>query len=261
MIDLLRSLLLLLFTTSAVTQAWVLRVYLPPVPAFPSYNPSLLPASTSATIFKHGTTVNTPLTRRNSFEYPDLEAGSYLLTLTTRDWTYSPMRVDVNVTSDQASGKTLAQTDVWQTFWGNEWGNKGEYRGGGKVEVADEKVQPSVDPQVVLVEGRPISKKEYYMDRSTFSALSFLRSPMILMALFSLVMIVGLPYLMDNLDEEQKAELQEIQKGGIMGGGGASRDGANAAQSLQNFDLASWMAGKGSGTSSPKPEDDAKRKA
>lgn len=78
---------------------------------------------------------------------------------------------------------------------------------------------------------------------------------MILMALFSLIMVVGMPKLLENstsclplslassrintrlVDPEMKAEFEEMQKGN-------SVTGANPAAALQNFDLASWMAGK-----------------
>jgi len=61
---------------------------------------------------------------------------------------------------------------------------------------------------------------------------------MILMALFSMVVIFGMPYLMDNMDEETKAEFKEMRNKGVLSGG------PTPASQLQNFDLASWMAGK-----------------
>jgi hypothetical protein len=65
---------------------------------------------------------------------------------------------------------------------------------------------------------------------------------MILIALFSLGLIVGMPYLLENMDPETKAEFEAMQKqqGGIA---------SNPAAAVQNFDLAGWMAG----TSSPAP--------
>ena len=192
-------LVLLLLQLPRLATAWTLRFHLPAHAGIPLYNPSLLPPNTHATLFKQGTTLNTLLTRRNTLEFTNLEAGSYLFTLTCRDWAFSPFRVDVNTTSTTPKGKPEARADVWQTFWGNEWGNKGEYRGGGAVGMGDGKdVQPAVDENVVQVDLFPMGKKEYYLERSGFNALSFLKSPMILMGLFSLVMIVGLPYLMEN---------------------------------------------------------------
>lgn len=41
------------------------------------------------------------------------------------------------------------------------------------------------------------------------------------------------------MDPETKAEFEEMQKKGVMGSGSTE-----TAQQLQNFDLASWMAGK-----------------
>ena len=51
------------------------------------------------------------------------------------------------------------------------------------------------------------------------------------------------------VDEETKAEYEEMQKKGILGMGGSSST-SNAAQSFQNFDLASWMAGSSSNAKS-----------
>lgn len=42
------------------------------------------------------------------------------------------------------------------------------------------------------------AEKQYYQERGGFSILSFLKSPMILMGLASVVLIFGMPYLMDN---------------------------------------------------------------
>lgn len=49
-----------------------------------------------------------------------------------------------------------------------------------------------------MIEARPLGTKSYYQDRGGFDALSFLKSPMILMALFSMGLIFGMPYLMEN---------------------------------------------------------------
>jgi hypothetical protein len=67
------------------------------------------------------------------------------------------------------------------------------------------------------------------------SVMSLFASPMILIALFSLGLIVGMPYLLENMDPETKAEFEAMQKeGGIT---------SNPAAAVQNFDIAGWMAG------------------
>jgi hypothetical protein len=86
------------------------------------------------------------------------------------------------------------------------------------------------------------------------------KNPMILMAVVSLGLIVGMPYLMDNrkfhcrsisvthtltastVDPEAKAEFEEMTKNNPVA--------ANPAAALQNFDLAGWMAGS---KSTPSP--------
>ena len=56
------------------------------------------------------------------------------------------------------------------------------------------------------------------------------------------------------MDPETKAEFEEMQRNGpVMGSEGA-------ANQIQNFDLAGWMAGKASGTSSGSPGGGGKKK-
>lgn len=67
---------------------------------------------------------------------------------------------------------------------------------------------------------------------------------MILIAGVSMIVVFGMPYLMDNMDPEMRAEFEEAQKSspmaGLLGGGGA-KSGA------QGFDAAGWLAGQGKG--------------
>ena len=59
------------------------------------------------------------------------------------------------------------------------------------------------------------------------------------------------------MDPETKAEFEEMQKKGVMGSGST-----DTAQQLQNFDLASWMAGKTdtSRGQSPAPQSQGKKR-
>ncbi|KAF2085825.1 hypothetical protein K490DRAFT_12617, partial [Saccharata proteae CBS 121410] len=177
-------------------------------------NPSTLPPSTHATLHSTGPPLSAPLSRANTFSFTDVKPGSYLLSVHCRDYAFENLRVDV---------KEDDEIKAWQTFRGNEWDNLGEKRaeGGGRL----------------VVEVRPTAAKEFYQARTGFSPLSFLKNPMILMGVFSLALIVGMPYLMENMDPETKAEFEEMQKSSPLAN-------ANPAAQIQNFDLASWMAGK-----------------
>ncbi|KAI9735258.1 MAG: hypothetical protein M1834_001848 [Cirrosporium novae-zelandiae] len=173
-------------------------------------NPSILPASTSASLTTLGTYQKTLLNRNNEFEFRNVGSGSYLMEIHCRDFTFAPLRVDVGESE---------KVQVWQTFRGNEWDNRGER--------LDERP----------IEAKVLGQKAYYEIRSGFSPLSLLKNPMILLAVVAMGIMFGMPYLLDNMDPEMRAEFEEQQKNNPLAGGAA---GANP---LQNFDMAAWMAG------------------
>ncbi|KAF1990093.1 hypothetical protein K402DRAFT_371064 [Aulographum hederae CBS 113979] len=213
---------------ASLVSAAHLTITLPAVPALP--NPSTLPSSTTATLISHGTPLTAHISRTNTFVFSSVNPGSYLLTLHSRDHFFEPLRIDVSANDS---------VTAWQTFRGNEWGNRGEVRG-----VGDGR------EKAVEVEVRCLGGKEFYAVRAGFSMFSILKNPMILMALFSLAVIVGMPYLMENMDPETRAEFEEMQKKSPI-------SAATNTNSLQNFDLAGWMAGKpsaGSGEQTPQEE-------
>lgn len=67
---------------------------------------------------------------------------------------------------------------------------------------------------------------------------------MILIAGFSMLIIFGMPYLMDNMDPDLKAEFEKQQAKGSLTGlvGGAAQ-----GQGVAGFDAAAWLAGSGKG--------------
>jgi len=92
---------------------------------------------------------------------------------------------------------------------------------------------------------------------------------MILMAVVSMGLMFGMPKLMENstlsapptrmiadlciVDPEMKEEFEQMQKNGVLGSGNT-----DTASQIQNFDLASWMAGKTDTKKSPEPAGPAK---
>ncbi|KAI9846170.1 MAG: hypothetical protein M1837_004284 [Sclerophora amabilis] len=194
-----------------------------------------LPASTTATLTTLGKTYTTHLTRSNLFHFRDLSPGSYLLDVHCRDWSFAPLRVDVSSLGEgdkdsAQDGDDQLKVEVYQTFRGNEWKNKGERK--------------RERPVVLGLVGR----REYYSQREGFSPLSLLKNPMILLAGFSMLIIFGMPYLMENMDEETRQELEETQRRSPLAGG------AQSANPFQGFDMAAWMAGSpAAGASKEKP--------
>ena len=67
---------------------------------------------------------------------------------------------------------------------------------------------------------------------------------MVLIGVVGLAFVMGMPYLLDNMDPETKAEFEAQQKKGILGNAGA---GGNP---LGDFDMAGWMAGTSKAKSS-----------
>lgn len=169
----------LLASVPAIVNAANLTFLIPPHPALLPAGASALPASTHATLHSAGPALSAPLRRDGSFVFVDVAPGSYLLSVHARDHHFEALRVDVE---GEGSGE---KARAWQTFRGNEWSNKGEKRGEGS-------------GATMTAEVRVVGRKEYYQERGGFSPMSFLKNPMILMGVFSLALIVGMPYLMDN---------------------------------------------------------------
>jgi len=81
---------------------------------------SSIPPSTSVSLSRLGEAYSTHVLRDGKFLFRNVSAGSYLLGVHCREFTFAPLRVDV----DEADG----QVEAWQTFRGNEWDNRGERR-------------------------------------------------------------------------------------------------------------------------------------
>lgn len=182
-------------------------------------NPNALPPSTHATLTQLYTTYTAPLTTANSFVFHNVSAGSYLADVHCATHGFAPLRVDVM--ADKADTDTL-QVRAWETFRGNDWDNKGE-----EIRAAGAAGLPV----------RVLGGKVYFLERGSFSVLSILKNPMILLGLVSMAIFIGMPKLVENMDPEMRAEWEENQKNNpmnsIMGGG----------QPGSNFDMAAFLAG------------------
>ncbi|CAD0092951.1 unnamed protein product [Aureobasidium vineae] len=212
---------------------------------------SNLPSSTHATLYgPSGKRATAPLRIDNSFIFPNLEEGEWLLDVHSRDYVFPSLRVDVvdpvSILPIKQEGdgeaapvaSTPETVTVYLTHPSNRWGHLG-------AKIAASTAALSSAEQVKLSVSA-LGKKTFYEQRQGFDLLSFFKNPMILMGVLSMGLVFGMPYLMENMDEETKAEFAEIQKQGPLGmaTGAAGGPGQNTAQQIQNFDLAGWMAGK-----------------
>lgn len=198
-----------------------LSVALPPKP-----NPFLLPSSTHATLSSLHKRLSAPLSAVNTFDFHNVSADSYLLDVHCPTDNFLPLRVDVG-----PDGEVRA----WETYRGNEWGNKGE-----EVPVRGEGAGTTTTRSLAVKAAGP---KIFFMERTKFSVLSILKNPMILMGLVTMGIVFGMPYLMENMDPELRAEFEERQKESPMNAIMANAQGGQ--NPLGNFDMAAYLAGSG----------------
>ncbi|KAL8744635.1 MAG: hypothetical protein Q9190_003140 [Brigantiaea leucoxantha] len=209
-------LLLLPFLTTTPTLALTLTV---------SSTLPALPALSHATLTTHGLTLDTPVTRTNTFHFSNLTLpDTYNLNIWCRDWDFDSGIVIVKapvVRKDEAP-----QSDIEVYRIKNPSSGKRT------------RVLPDAEGKIPWAMKR---KREFYEERSGFNPLEFLKSPMILMAVGGLALVIGMPYLLENMDPEMRKEFEEQQKKSVLNGA------AGGGNPLQNFDMAGWMAGQTSG--------------
>ncbi|KAI1652143.1 uncharacterized protein F4817DRAFT_322240 [Daldinia loculata] len=203
-------------------------------------NPHILPPTTHATLSALRRAYDAPLTAAGSFVFRNVTPGSYLADVHSATHAFAPLRIDVlpHTPADDGDarggegegeeGEGGLVVRAWETYRGNDWDNKGQEvpRSGGGFAV------------------RALGPKEYFVERGSFSILSILKNPMILMGLVSMVLFIGMPKLIENMDPEMRAEWEEQQKSSPMSSlmGGGAQPGANP---MGNFDMAAYLAGQG----------------
>jgi hypothetical protein len=181
-----------------------IRVSIPSSQQLP--HPNSLPASTHATLTTISNTYSAPLRADNTFDFRNISSGSYLLDVHCHTHAFAPLRVDVReaVVDEAGSDK---EVNVWGTFRGNEWNNKGEVVQAQKEEdiwTFGVKVQGGKDYfieragckiQISLLRSRLVVT---WLTIAIVSPLGLLKNPMILIAGFSMLIVFGMPYIMDN---------------------------------------------------------------
>ncbi|KAJ4173298.1 hypothetical protein NW754_012303 [Fusarium falciforme] len=198
-----------------------LTLYLPAKP-----NPFTLPPSTHATLSSSGVHYSAPLSSANTFVFRNVTPGSYLADIHAPTDAFHPLRIDIQV----VEGAEHDVVQAWETFRGNDWGNKGEV-------VPVKEGSKGGDSRL----GRLALRTTLWRGRNVISVFSILKNPMILMALVSLVLLVGMPKLMDSMDPELRAEFEAQQKNSPMNA--VMNAQASGENPLTNFDMAAYLAG------------------
>ncbi|KAK7463762.1 hypothetical protein VKT23_007101 [Stygiomarasmius scandens] len=119
-----------------------------------------------------------------SFSIPNVSAGTYVLSVLSHDHWFDQLRVDVQ-------DETTAEVRTY---------------------VAGTPLNPPSSfllPYPVALEAK--GKYNYFVPPESFNLMGMLGSPMMLIMIFGGAMVLGLPYLMKNMDPESLAEFKEQQ--------------------------------------------------
>ncbi|KAF8559252.1 hypothetical protein OG21DRAFT_1503155 [Imleria badia] len=145
------------------------------------------------------------VTRDGNFSIPDVDPGTYVLSVTSHDYVFDQFRVDVVDTSSPPHVRShLLGTPLMSA------------------------TSVSLRYPIVLM---PRHKNTYFKPRESFNLLGMFQNPMVLIMVLTGLMMLGMPYIMKNLDPQTLEELKN-QQGKI----------ANIQNSLQNGDVKSGLS-------------------
>ncbi|KAI9572802.1 hypothetical protein HD554DRAFT_2063114 [Boletus coccyginus] len=145
------------------------------------------------------------VTRNGSFSIPDVDPGTYILSVTSHDYAFDQFRVDVlDSTSPPQVRSHMLGTPLISTS------------------------SVSLRYPIVLI---PRHKNNYFKPHESFSLLGMFQNPMVMIMVLTGLMMLGMPYIMKNLDP-QTLEGLKSQQGKI----------ADIQNSLQNGDVKSGLS-------------------
>lgn len=213
----LSSSVILLTALPCLSSATSLIVSIPPSVHLPQ--PNDLSPSTHATLYStspQANSISTPLTVRSTLEFHNLsiaeansDAQSFLLSLSAPSHVFASYRVDlIPDGSQRPNGVGAAVGGVWETYLGSPWSDKGPILAGKAAQdggasgniggAVDAERIVREDEQVVNIEAKVLSKRQFYQQRPRFNPLTLLMNPMLLVGLLALGLTFGMPYLMEN---------------------------------------------------------------
>ncbi|KAH7915357.1 hypothetical protein BJ138DRAFT_1122722 [Hygrophoropsis aurantiaca] len=125
------------------------------------------------------------ITHSGNFSIPDVTAGTYILSVLTHDFVFEKIRVDISESEPIPEVKSY----VFGTPLTSHASVKLPY-------------------PVVLV---PRHRNNYFMPRESFNLLGMFQNPMMMIMVLTGVMMIGMPYILKNLDPQTLEELQGRQ--------------------------------------------------
>ncbi|KAF8844090.1 hypothetical protein BDN67DRAFT_54162 [Paxillus ammoniavirescens] len=145
------------------------------------------------------------VTRGGNFSIPDVNSGTYILSVLSHDYVFDQVRVDISDSSQPPDIKSyIVGTPLTSS------------------------ASVSLPYPVVLT---PRQKNNYFKPRESFNLLGMFQNPMIMIMMLTGLMMLGMPYIMKNLDPQTLEELK-----------GQQAQIANFQSSLHDGDIKSGLS-------------------
>ncbi|PAV15814.1 secreted salivary [Pyrrhoderma noxium] len=166
----------------------------------PSYNE----LGHSKVVLDDGKSYTGSVLRNGSFLIPSVPEGSYILSVLSHDLIFDNLRVDISQPSSPSVSTPDSPDSTTKTCISVRPYIPGTPHN-----------PPSTIslPYPLLISARQNVKKMYFSELQSFgkNALGMIQSPMVLMMVVMGVLVVGLPYLIKNMDPELAKEFNERQ--------------------------------------------------
>jgi len=157
--------------------------------------------------------------RDGRFQIPDVDPGTFVLSVISHDFYFEQLRVDISTADPQPSVHPYAPGTPLSP------------------------ASPVRLPYPITLSAR--SKNAYFVEREGFNPLGMLKSPMMLMMIVTGGMLFATPYLMANMDKDTLNEVKGRQNKMVA-----------AQNSIQNMDigsLANLLGGESDNSVKPPP--------
>lgn len=163
-------------------------------------NLSLLSTSAKAVV-NHGDIASFINTLDGSFQLTHLPPGSHVLTIVDANYEFPRIRMDV-IPSLTLGKPVKVRCSLTQP--GMDWST------------AVDSV-PYMSAENNRVEVAAVAKRDFFKKRDSFSILSLLMNPMILISGFTMILFLVLPKLTEGIDPEEMREIQKQQREALQG--------------------------------------------
>ncbi|KAL4068188.1 hypothetical protein J3A83DRAFT_4257172 [Scleroderma citrinum] len=125
------------------------------------------------------------VTRNGNFTIPGVDSGTYVLSVLSHDYIFDQLRIDISSPS--------ALPEIKSHVFGTPL------------------LSPAAVPLPYPITLTPRAKNNYFKPRNSFSVLTMFQNPMMVLMLVTGLMVLGLPYIANNMDPKTIEEIKTSQ--------------------------------------------------